>query len=91
MLSIMAKLSAISKLNFVNTLEFLLLLENSERGWLFCHNLFCNHSSGFVDFFILASNNNDFKVTLMESLLINRDHPSLNKNRHSLSLELFDD
>ena len=55
------------------------------------HQLFCNHSSGFDDFSILASNNNDFKVTLMESLLINRDHPPLNKNIHSLPLELFDD
>ena len=55
------------------------------------HHLFCNHSSGFEDFFILASNNNDFKVTLMESLLINRDHAPLNKNRHSLPLKLFDD
>ena len=33
------------------------------------HNLFCNHSSRFNDFSILASNNNDFKVILMESLL----------------------
>ena len=55
------------------------------------HHLFCNHSSGFEDFSILASNNNEFKVTLMESPLINRDHPSLEKNRHSLPLELFDD
>ena len=55
------------------------------------HHLFCNHSSGFDDFSILASNNNDFKVMLMESLLINRDHPPLNKNRHLLPLELFDD
>ena len=55
------------------------------------HHLFCDHSSGFDDFSILASSNNDFKVTLMESLLINRDHPPLNKNRHSLPLELFDD
>ena len=55
------------------------------------HHLFCNHSSGFDDFSILASSNNDFKVTLMESLLINGDHPPLNKNMHSLSLELFDD
>ena len=54
-------------------------------------NLFCSHSSGFDYFSILASNNNDFKVTLMESLLTNRDHPPLNKNRHLLSLELFDD
>ena len=55
------------------------------------HHLFCNYSSGFDDFCILTSNNNNFKVTLMESLLINRDHPPLNKNRHSLPLELFDD
>ena len=48
------------------------------------HHLFGNHSSGFDGFSILASNNNDFKVTLMESLLIKRDHPPLNKNRHSL-------
>ena len=38
-------------------------------------NLFCNHISGFNDFSILASNNNDFKFTLMESLLIDRDYP----------------
>ena len=55
------------------------------------YHLFCNHSSGFDDFSILASNNNYFKVTLMESLLINRDHSPLHKNRHSLPLELFDD
>ena len=55
------------------------------------HHLFWNHSSDFDDFSILASNNNDFKVTLMESLLINRDQPPLNKDRHSLPLELFDD
>ena len=54
------------------------------------HPLFCNHSSGFDDFSILASNNNDFKVTLMESLLINRDHTPLNKNRVSLPLKLLD-
>ena len=32
------------------------------------HNLFCNHSSDFDNFSILASNNKDFKVALMESL-----------------------
>ena len=52
------------------------------------HLLFCNHTPEFEDFSILASNNNDFKVTLMESLLINRDHPTLNKNKQSLPLEL---
>ena len=45
------------------------------------HLLFCNHPLDFEDFSILATNNNDFKVTLMESLLINRDHPPLNKNK----------
>ena len=55
------------------------------------HHLFCNHSSGFDNFFVLASDNNDFKVTLMESPLINRDHLPLNKNRQLLPLERFDD
>ena len=54
------------------------------------HLLFCNHTPEFEDFSILASKNNDFKVTLMESLPINRDHPPLNKKKQSLPLELFD-
>ena len=54
------------------------------------HLLFCNHTPDFEDFSILATNNNDFKVTLMESLLINRDHSPFNKNSQSLPLELFD-
>ena len=53
------------------------------------HLLFCNHPPDFENFSILATNINDFKVTLMESLLINRDHPPLNKNTQSLHLELF--
>ena len=94
MLPIMAKVSVILKSECVNILEFLLLLERvkgDNDSAVKEHHFFCNHSSGFDDFSILASNNNDFKVTLMESLLINRDHPPLNKNRHSLPLELFDD
>ena len=50
------------------------------------HHLFSNHSFGFNDSSILASNNNDFKVFLMQSILINRDHPLSNKNEHSLPL-----
>ena len=41
------------------------------------HLLFCNHSPYFEDLSILTTNNNNSKVTLMESLLINRDHSSL--------------
>ena len=54
------------------------------------HLLFCNRNSDFEDFLIYAINNDDFKVTLMESLLINRDDPPLNKNMQYLPLELFD-
>ena len=53
------------------------------------HLLFCNHTPEFEDVSILATNN-DFKAMLMESLLINRHHPLLNKNKQSLPLELFD-
>ena len=42
------------------------------------HHIFCNHSYGLDNFSVLASNNNDIKVTLMKGLLINRDHPPLN-------------
>ena len=38
------------------------------------HLLFCNHTPDFEDFSILETSNNDFKVTLMESNLINKDH-----------------
>ena len=76
-------------------MEFLLLLEREWKGGsdtaIKEHHLFCNHSSGFYNFSLLASYNDNLKVTLMGGLLINRDHPPLNKNRHSLSLELFDD
>ena len=54
------------------------------------HLLFCNHTPDFEDFSILETNNSDFKVTLMESLLINRDHPLLNNNKQSLPMEIFD-
>ena len=52
--------------------------------------LFCNHALNFEDFSILATYNNDIKVTLMESLLISRDHLPLNENKQSLPSELFD-
>ena len=53
------------------------------------HVLYCNHTADFEDFSILATNNN-FKDSLMESLLINRDCPPLIKNKQSLPLKLFD-
>ena len=88
MLPIMAKLSTILKSVSALTGK---RVKGDNDSVIKKRHLFCNHSSGFEDFSILVSNNNDFKVTLMESLLISRDHPPLNKNRHSLPLELFDD
>ena len=35
------------------------------------HLLFCNHKPDFEDSLILTTNNNDFKVSIMKSLLIN--------------------
>ena len=51
--------------------------------------LFCNYTPDFEDFSILDADNSDFKVTLIEGLVINRDHPPLNKKKQSLPLELF--
>ena len=48
------------------------------------HLLFCNRTHDFKDFSILTTNNIDFKVTSVESLLIGRDHPPLNANKQSL-------
>ena len=51
--------------------------------------LFCNDLPDFEDFSALTTNIYYFKVTLLESLLNNRDHSPLNKNNQSLRLELF--
>ena len=53
------------------------------------HLLFCNYAPGFKDLSIFTTNNNNFKVTLMESPLINRDHYSLNKNKKSFNKKFF--
>ena len=51
--------------------------------------LCCNYSLFFEDFSILTNESNDFKLKIMESLLIARDKPILNKADSSLPLELF--
>ena len=52
------------------------------------HLLCCNYSPSFEDFFILNRKSNDFKLKIMESLLITRDKPVLNKSDSSLPLPL---
>ena len=56
---------------------------------VFEHLLCCNYSPSFEDFSILTRESNDFKLKIMESLLIARDKPILNKADSSLPLELF--
>lgn len=54
------------------------------------HLMFCNHSpASFHNFSVLAEESNDFKLTLMESLLIERDRPILNNTVKSMPLELL--
>ena len=53
------------------------------------HLLCCNYCPSFEDFPILTKESNDFKPRIMESLLVARDKPILNKADSSLPLELF--
>lgn len=56
---------------------------------VFDHVLTADHSPAmFQDFSILTTESNDFKLTLMESLLIVRDRPILNTVK-SMPLESF--
>ena len=48
------------------------------------HLLFCNYSPSFEDLSIFPSESNDFKLKIMDSLLIARDKPVLNKADSSL-------
>ena len=53
------------------------------------HLLYRNYLPDFEDFSILTTSNNDFIVTLMNSILPDRDQSLLN-NKRPLHLELFD-
>ena len=49
-----------------------------------------HNNSSFNDFSILCCENNAFKLSLRESILIKRDSPELNRNVSSMPLLLFD-
>ena len=53
------------------------------------HLLFYNYSPSSEDFFALTRESNDFKLKIMESLLIAREETVLNKVDSTLLLELF--
>ena len=54
------------------------------------HLLLLEHNnSSFNDFSVLRCENNAFKLSLRESILIKRDSPQLNRNNSSMPLLLF--
>ena len=64
-------------------------IDNNKLTAIQEHLLCCNYSPSFEDFSILTRESNDSKLKIMESLLIARDKPILNKADSSLPLELF--
>ena len=78
MLTIMVRSNAILKSEFVNT-ERKVKIENNKLTMIQEHLLSCNYSPSYEGFSILARENNDFKMKIMESLLTARDNPCLNK------------
>ena len=81
MLPVMERPNAILKSEFVNNWVFQQLANSDPRT-----PLMFNYSP---DFSILTMESNDFKLKIMESLLIAHDKPILNKADSSLPLELF--
>ena len=69
--------------------SYLILLGNNKLTEIQEHLLCCNYSPFFEDFSILTRESNDFELKIVESLLIARDKPILNKSDSSLPLELF--
>ena len=53
------------------------------------HLLDTGHTACSDDFSILACSDSEFKVKIIESLLISKDRPKLNKDVSSLPLYLF--
>ena len=54
------------------------------------HHLQCDCIISFVDFDVLASDTNNFRLLIKESLLIKRDKPILNCTIKSFLLKFFD-
>ena len=53
------------------------------------HFLYCNYSPSSEDVSAWARESNDFKLKIMETVLIARDKSVLNKADSSLPLEVF--
>ena len=64
-------------------------IDNNKLTAIQEHLSCCNYSPSFEDFGILTREINDFKLKIMESLLIARDRFVVNTADFSLPLELF--
>ena len=64
-------------------------IDNNKLTAIQEHLLCCNYSPLYEVFSILTRESNDFKLKMMESFLLTRDKPCLNKVDSSLPLELF--
>ena len=64
-------------------------IDNNKLMAIQQHILCCNYCPSFENFSILTRESNDFKLRMMESLLIARDKLILNKADSSLPLEIF--
>ena len=65
-------------------------VKNVKQSAVSDHLLQCDCSINFDDFDILASETNNFRLLIKESLLITRDKPVLNRTTTSFPLKLFD-
>ena len=65
-------------------------VKNIKQSAVSDHLLQCDCSINFDNFDILASETNNFRLLIKESLLIMRDKPVLNRTTTSSSLKLFD-
>ena len=65
-------------------------IKNIKESAVSDHRLQCDCVISFDDFDVLASDTNNFRLLIKESLLIKRDKPILNRTIKSFPLKLFD-
>ena len=65
-------------------------VKNMKESAVSDYRLQCDCVISFDDFDILASDTNNFRLLIKESLLIKRDKPILNRTIMSFPLKLFD-
>ena len=65
-------------------------VKNMKESAVSDHRLQCDCVISFDDFDVLASDTNNFRLLIKESLLIKRDKPILNRTIKSFPLKLFD-